>query len=82
MHSTTPEELGHAIAAQNKSYAQSDAVRYPKGKSPEAFTFLVTQAALELWPSDVKLTDLDIALINGEARDTALTIRLNELANF
>lgn len=82
MRSTTSEEIGRRLARSELLFSQSDAKRYPKPKTPEALAFQVTQAALEMWPSDVKVTDIDIAVIDGCARDTALTIHLNELANF
>ena len=82
MHSTTPEEIGRRLHDASFMWSKPDAVRFPKHQSPEAFAFQVAQAALDLWPMDVKITDLDIAVITGEARDTALTVHLNELANF
>ena len=75
----TAKEIGDR---EHKLFTMPDGVKYPKRKTPEALAFLVTQSALESWPTDVAITPFDVELVAGSALNSALTIHLNELAEF
>lgn len=72
----------NADAVASLAYATSESIRTSKGQTPEGLAFQIAAEALYSWPLDAPFTEFDAKLIDGNATDIALTIRLRALADW